>query len=68
MSLAEYLKENQIDDIGDDQEFMDAEYNAVRTFCEIYGYSLTDADLKTVKSRELEESFGNRQELYVEGL
>ncbi len=59
LSPARYLEENQIDDIEDDQEFMEAEYHAVRTYCEIHGYSLTDADMETVRARGLEESFEN---------
>ena len=64
MSLAEYLKENKIDEIEDDQEFADAEYDAIQTYCAAYGYSITDADLKTVKARGLEESFTNWKESY----
>ena len=59
MLLAEYLKKMKIDDIEDDQEFMDAEYHAVRAYCDIYGYSVTDADMETIRARGLEETFEN---------
>ena len=62
MSLITYLKENEIDDIEDDQEFMEVEYDAVRTYCEICGYVITTVDLEIVKSRGLEESFINWKE------
>ena len=68
MSLAGYLKALKIDDIEDDQEFMDAEYNAIHAFCKICGYSLRDADLETVKYRGMEECFISWQELYAEDL
>lgn len=68
MSLAKYLEENNIDNIEDDQEFMEAEYNAIQTYCEICGYSITYMDLETIKSRGLEESFTNWKEVYVKDL
>ena len=68
MSLKKYLEDNKIDQIEDDQEFMEAEYNAVQTYCEICGYSITAADLKTIKSRGLEESFSDWKQTYVKDL
>lgn len=68
MSLRKYLEENKIDQIEDDQEFMESEYNAVQTYCEIIGYLITDDDLETIKSRGLEESFINWKETYVKDL
>lgn len=70
MSLRKYLEDNKIDQIEDDQEFMEAEYDAIQTYCEICGYSITDADLKTIKSRGrgLEESFTNWKQIYVKDL
>lgn len=66
MSLQRYLKENKIDEIEDDQEFMEAEYNAVQTYCEDCGYSITDDDLETIKARGLEESYTDWKEAYEE--
>ena len=34
MSLVKYLEENEIDRIEDDQEFMEAEHDAIQTYCE----------------------------------
>ena len=50
MSLIKYLKDNKIDEIEDDQEFEEIEYNAVQTYCEICGYSITNEDLMEIKS------------------
>lgn len=68
MSLRKYLDDNGIDQTKDDQEFIEAEYDAIQTYCEICGYIITDADLETIKSRGLEESFINWKQTYVEDL
>lgn len=65
MSLRKYLENNKIDQIEDDQEFMEAEYEAVKTYCEICGYSITEADLNTIKSIGLEESYVEWKRIYV---
>lgn len=57
MSLIKYLEDNGIDQIEDDQEFMEAEYNAIQTYCENCGYNLSSDDISVIKSRGLEESF-----------
>ena len=68
MSLKKYLEENGIDQIENDQEFVEAEYDAVQTYCEICGYLISDTDLEVIKSRRLEESFINWKQTYVEDL
>lgn len=68
VSLRKYLADNRIDQIEDDQEFMESEYNAVQTYCEIIEYLITDDDLETIKSRGLEESFINWKETYLKDL
>lgn len=68
MSLRKYLEDNGIDKIKDDQEFVEAEYDAIQTYCKICGYIITDADLEAIKSRGLEESFINWKQTYVEDL
>lgn len=68
MSLRKYLEDNKIDQIENDQEFMEAEYNAIQTYCENCGYSITEADLNIVKSRGLEDSFINWKQIYVKDL
>ena len=68
MSLAKYLKENKIDEIEDDEEFEEIEYNAIQTYCEICGYSITNEDLMEIRSRGLEESYANWKDTYVKDL
>ncbi len=68
MSLRKYLEDNKIDNIKDDQEFMEAEYDAVQTYCEICGYLITNEDLEIIKSRGLEESYINWKQIYVKDL
>ncbi len=68
MSLRKYLEDNKIDSIEDDQAFMEAEYDAVQTYCEICGYSIINEDLEIIKSRGLEESYINWKQIYVKGL
>ena len=51
MSLVKYLEENEIDRIEDDQEFMEAEHDAIQTYCENCGYCIVDEDLSIIKSR-----------------
>lgn len=68
MSLKEYLEKNKIDQIEDDQEFIEAEYNAIRTYCETCGYDITKNDLDSIEDRGLGESFINWKQIYVEDL
>lgn len=68
MSLREYLEDHKIDQIEDDQEFMEEEYNAIQSYCEICGYSITDDDLEMIKSRGLEENFINWKHVYIKDL
>lgn len=67
-TLRKYLEDNGIDQIKEDQTFMEAEYHAVRKYCEICGYLMTGADLEVIKARGLEESFTNWKTAYVEEL
>lgn len=57
MSLRKYLEENEIDQIEDDQEFMEEEYDAIKEYCENYGYSISDEDLEVIEGRGLLDSF-----------
>lgn len=68
MSLNKYLEDNKIDQIADDQEFMEAEYDAIQTYCEICGYSISDEDLEVIMSRGLDGSFINWKQTYVKDL
>ena len=68
MSLRKYLEDGKIDQIEDYQVFMELEYNAVQTYCEIIGYLITSDDLEIIKSRGLEDSFINWKETYIKDL
>lgn len=68
MSLRKYLRNNKIDQVENDQEFKEAEYNAVQTYCEICAYLLSSEDLEIIKDRQLEKDFLNWKETYVEDL
>ncbi len=66
--LLEYLHENKIDQIPDDQEFVEAEYDAVMEYCIERNFNISDEDMKTIISRALEDSFYNCKEYYVKDL
>lgn len=68
MSLVKYLEENEIDRIEDDQEFMEAEHDAIQTYCENCGYCIVNEDLSIIKSRGLEDCFTEWKEMYVKDL
>ena len=68
ITLRKYLEDNGIDQIKEDQTFMEEEYHAVRMYCETCGYLMTGADLEVIKVRGLEESFINWKTAYVEEL
>ena len=52
MSLVKYLEENEIDRIEDDQEFMEAEHDAIQTYCENCGYCIVDEDLSIINPED----------------
>ncbi len=68
VSLRKHLEESKVDQIEDDQEFVEAEYDAIRAYCEICGFSITEDDLIIIKSRGLEECFADWEETYVKDL
>lgn len=68
MTLRKYLEDNGIDQIKEDQTFMEAEYHAVHEYCENCGYLMTDEDLEVIRGRGLEESFINWKTAYSEDL
>lgn len=68
MSLRKYLEDNKIDRIENDSEFMEAEYNAVKTYCENCRYSITNEDLEIIKSRGLKGSYINWKLEYIKDL
>lgn len=66
--LLEYLHQNKIDQITDDQEFIEAEYNAAMEYCRERNFNVSDEDMKTIISRGLDDSFYNCKELHVKDL
>lgn len=56
-SLHEILTE--IDNIEDDEEFVQAEFEAVVDYCENKNYKLTDDDWSTICIRGLEDAINN---------
>ena len=57
MTLKKYLEENKVDQIEDDQEFMEAEYNAVRDYCGGKSFSISEEDIKTIENRGLKWAY-----------
>ena len=57
MTLKEYLEENKVDLIEDDQEFMETEYNAVRDYCEGKSFSISEEAIKTIESRGMKWAY-----------
>lgn len=68
LTLKQYLEDNGIDQIKEDQAFMEAEYHAVREYCEACGYLMDGADFDVIRARGLEESFNDWKTAYVEEL
>lgn len=49
MTLKEYLKSREIDQIADDEEFCEEEYDAIKEYC--CDYTLTEDDAREIESR-----------------
>jgi len=61
-SLAAYLLSLKIDQIEDDQEFCNAEHEAIQEYCEQHGYKLSEDDWREIRSRGEEQTFLNTKE------
>ena len=68
MSLRKYLKVNKINQIEDGQEFEEAEYTAIQTYCENCGYIIGSDDIAIIKERGLENSYDFWRDNYVHDL
>ncbi len=55
-SLKEYLRRKDVDTIKDDEEFMRAEFEAVRDWCTGHEFNLSPEDQEEVRSRGLEDA------------
>ena len=47
----------EVDKIEDDEEWIEAEHDTVQQYCEDKNYKMTEDEMKTIRSRGLEESF-----------
>lgn len=57
LTLTEYLKILKVDEIEDDQEFCDAEHDAIQEYCEQRAYDLSEDDWNEIRCRGEEETF-----------
>ncbi|MCD8397768.1 MAG: hypothetical protein LUD12_11420 [Lachnospiraceae bacterium] len=63
-NLAEYLLILEVDQIEDDQEFCNAEHEAIQEYCEQHGYELSEDDWSEIRSRGEERTFLNGKEWF----
>lgn len=68
MSLRKYLKDKKIDQIKNVQEFIEAEYNAVFTYCKLCMYKISVDDTREIESRGLSGAYIERKNYYVHDL
>ena len=47
----------EVDKIEDDDKWLEAEHDTVQQYCEDKNYEMTEDEMKTIRSRGLEESF-----------
>ena len=62
--LSKILEE--IDQIEDDQEFCEAEHDAVLDYCQKHEFNLSDEEMAIIKSRGLYDSFIYWKDMYME--
>lgn len=63
--LYNYLHELKIDQITDDEEFIEAEHDAAMEYCTARNFNVSDEDMKTIIARALEDSFYNCKEYHI---
>ena len=68
MSLRKHLEDNRIDFIKDDNKFIEAEYNAVFTYCVNCMYNISKEDMKEIESRGLSGAYIERKNYYIRDL
>lgn len=56
-SLRNYIADMKIDDIEDDQEFMEAEHDAVFDYCHDKRFLMSRDDMKVIRARGLLNEF-----------
>jgi len=68
MSLRKYLEKNKLDQIENDQEFEEAEYTTIQTYCENCGYVLGSDDIAVIKGRGYGKVLSFWKETYIRKL
>lgn len=68
MSLKEYLKENKVDQIEDDEEFCKKEHETVMEYCWEKKFLITDDDLFCIVNRGLNDSYEFQRAEYIKNL
>ena len=68
MSLREHLKEQQVDQIEDDEEFCKKEYETVMEYCMEKKFLITEDDLFCIVNRGLNDSYEFQRSEYIKNL
>lgn len=68
MTLKEYLKENKVDQIEDDEEFCKKEHETVMEYCREKKFLVTDDDLFCIINRGLNDSYEFQRAEYIKDL
>ena len=68
MLLADYLEENNINNIVDDYDFMLEEYEAIHNYCVDHDYILSNDDMEIIKDRGFLGHFDMWKYKYVSDL
>ena len=68
MSLREYLREQKVDQIKDDEEFCSKEYDSVMGYCTEQKFVLSESDLKCIVNCGLNDSYEFRRAEYIKDL
>lgn len=62
------LLEETVDQIEDDEKFMETEYDIIHQYCREHRYQLTESDMATIVGRGLECSYTTWKRAYIEEL
>lgn len=65
--LSKLLKET-VDLIGEDEKYMEAEYDTIHEYCREQRYQLNESDMTTIIGRGLGESYTTWNQAYIEEL
>lgn len=68
MSLRKYLREQQVDQIEDDEEFCSKEHDLVMSYCTKQKFLLSERDLQCIVDRGLNDSYEFQRSEYIKNL